>query len=875
MTDAERQRAERILFRLVQAAEGLECGRSYPITRFYSLTQFCTRAAGHAFLTALLRRVRTEAEAAGASSLVPPAEKLGLLDETIAAFTAVPDRARKTWLAVVPEHSAALVKRLQALQPVWKRIWVHASRRRASDKELLLAEYALRGNVAPALALFLTSYENYRYHLLPDAAERVRWIAGFWSQALLGEEFAAFAERVRSAPPVLKPRRTPSPLAQRLARAKALRVMERRPATATELPLPAEPAGLPVEPPPPFELGRETVDRLNELEAALREEDDREALDDPVEEKLARAHYNMVKAWQLFRGDGDLGQVATRLKGAKNRCCEAWLYRNGQPANAYDDRDYLAGWFFLRAPAPLLRKAEILEEKLSGLYYGNIYADQAFAGRDIPLRDRRAEIAACLAETLAFYEHLRNGRPLPLLRWERENAFAPGQWVLKLQRVLAGCDEQGQEFSRWRTTPYQVVAVDEREVVVRRGYARHQERHPAGSLMLWPTAMREDLSTPVNQRRLWFDLRPQLRQIPLELPQFLGIGESLDRAVDFDAAVYETCPCCGYPVKLPQLLWSLRKQPPQERRSGCVICDWVDRDGLDGMARSPVNFGYTLPEARENFTVFGSLFRPEDGEDFQRHQAEAVRRLKEPLRTAFDAMVGERSQGRLFLLWWRAEGLRRELLNLYDRLDCVEQNAEDLPEAIEPGVWIDDVIDHASLVMAVYRSPNATVLLNRNRKGKNREITFEWDLEILPLPRVDSWTPFFARRTWFERDPEFLRGMLPCPCCGYPTLTMRGVFEYCSLCHWEDNGQDDHDADEVSGGPNGDYSLTQARRNFAETLTMFRPEEAGVTHWDTGQIDRGPQKRYLLSLYDRLITVADAVAAEQVWREIDACRQER
>jgi hypothetical protein len=31
---------------------------------------------------------------------------------------------------------------------------------------------------------------------------------------------------------------------------------------------------------------------------------------------------------------------------------------------------------------------------------------------------------------------------------------------------------------------------------------------------------------------------------------------------------------------------------------------------------------------------------------------------------------------------------------------------------------------------------------------------------------------------------------------------------------WEDDGQDDHDADEVRGGPNGDLSLTQARINF-------------------------------------------------------------
>lgn len=55
-----------------------------------------------------------------------------------------------------------------------------------------------------------------------------------------------------------------------------------------------------------------------------------------------------------------------------------------------------------------------------------------------------------------------------------------------------------------------------------------------------------------------------------------------------------------------------------------------------------------------------------------------------------------------------------------------------------------------------------------------------------------------------------------CRCCGYRTLGERGGFEICSVCFWEDDGQDDQDADEVRGGPNADLSLTQARQNFRE-----------------------------------------------------------
>src|SRR5436853_3831606 len=53
-----------------------------------------------------------------------------------------------------------------------------------------------------------------------------------------------------------------------------------------------------------------------------------------------------------------------------------------------------------------------------------------------------------------------------------------------------------------------------------------------------------------------------------------------------------------------------------------------------------------------------------------------------------------------------------------------------------------------------------------------------------------------------------------CPCCQCRTLHERGGYEICPICFWEDDGQDDHDADEVRGGPNGSLSLTRARQNY-------------------------------------------------------------
>jgi hypothetical protein len=58
-------------------------------------------------------------------------------------------------------------------------------------------------------------------------------------------------------------------------------------------------------------------------------------------------------------------------------------------------------------------------------------------------------------------------------------------------------------------------------------------------------------------------------------------------------------------------------------------------------------------------------------------------------------------------------------------------------------------------------------------------------------------------------------GLLPCPCCRFLTLSQRALDEICSVCFWQDDGQDDPEADEVWGGPNGDLSLSQARKNYA------------------------------------------------------------
>lgn len=71
------------------------------------------------------------------------------------------------------------------------------------------------------------------------------------------------------------------------------------------------------------------------------------------------------------------------------------------------------------------------------------------------------------------------------------------------------------------------------------------------------------------------------------------------------------------------------------------------------------------------------------------------------------------------------------------------------------------------------------------------------------------------------KQTEILTSRFRCPCCGFPTVTESAAFEICELCNWEDDGQSDENADEVLGGPNSDYSLTEARRNFAKYSVMY------------------------------------------------------
>jgi hypothetical protein len=104
-----------------------------------------------------------------------------------------------------------------------------------------------------------------------------------------------------------------------------------------------------------------------------------------------------------------------------------------------------------------------------------------------------------------------------------------------------------------------------------------------------------------------------------------------------------------------------------------------------------------------------------------------------------------------------------------------------------------------------------------------------------------------------------------CPCCGYPTINGRRAYDICPLCGWEDDGQDDAEhrppgaaePDAVITGPNHGYSLSEARENFAQYVTMYRPADRDFEH-ERAQTD---VKRRIIAAYDRAVD-GDATFAE-------------
>ena len=135
------------------------------------------------------------------------------------------------------------------------------------------------------------------------------------------------------------------------------------------------------------------------------------------------------------------------------------------------------------------------------------------------------------------------------------------------------------------------------------------------------------------------------------------------------------------------------------------------------------------------------------------------------------------------------------------------------------------------------------------------------------------------RRKWFDGYIQRIEqgvSRLPqpntryaCPCCGYPTLFQRGSYEVCELCDWEDDGQDDPHANEVWGGPNGAYSLADARLNFKHYYIMYDPHE--ISNHIGGSVNSAIEdqaKRTIAEAFDVLVGETNQSVINTLWQRI-------
>ena len=99
------------------------------------------------------------------------------------------------------------------------------------------------------------------------------------------------------------------------------------------------------------------------------------------------------------------------------------------------------------------------------------------------------------------------------------------------------------------------------------------------------------------------------------------------------------------------------------------------------------------------------------------------------------------------------------------------------------------------------RSPDIARCLLLRRRVQSGVMERERLGRILTLPNVVP-------------SPRWRTVRVPLLRVQFNPATAGRVYVICPVCCWEDDGQDDEDAHEVRGGPNGSLSLTQARENY-------------------------------------------------------------
>jgi len=132
------------------------------------------------------------------------------------------------------------------------------------------------------------------------------------------------------------------------------------------------------------------------------------------------------------------------------------------------------------------------------------------------------------------------------------------------------------------------------------------------------------------------------------------------------------------------------------------------------------------------------------------------------------------------------------------------------------------------------------------------------------VPEGDPWATTCARRAASAGlHADGALDELPCLACGYPTLTERGGYHICVVCHWEDDDSTRDQPDRPSAVNHG-LTLRQAAAHISETGVFASPRWAWTApEYFTPEVRAA--RAELVEAYERLMVhPRDALARKDV-----------
>jgi Cysteine-rich CPCC len=134
------------------------------------------------------------------------------------------------------------------------------------------------------------------------------------------------------------------------------------------------------------------------------------------------------------------------------------------------------------------------------------------------------------------------------------------------------------------------------------------------------------------------------------------------------------------------------------------------------------------------------------------------------------------------------------------------------------------------------------------------------------VPEGDPWATTCARRAACAKlNADGALDELPCLACGYPTLTERGGYHICVVCHWKDDDSTRDQPDRPSAANHG-LTLRQAAAHIVETGVFASPLWAWTApEYFTPEVREA--RAELVEAYERLMVhPRDALARKDVHR---------